>query len=328
MAEAAQILGLSERQLRRFVREGFLDRAASPEKLRNGEPRFGFQDLVLLRSAKQLLAARVSPLRIRRALSALRARLPEGRPLSGVRVAVEGEELVVRDVEGVWAPESGQAIFDFSVASEHVTPVSPIEGAMYPDPIADFDDSSDIEAALLPVGVVADVLDPADKSVEMRCSDWMDLAEAFDEDRRPLQARDALRRALEVDPFETEARRRLAKLLEQEGLWERAEAHYRMARQHRSDDPDLAVDHGRALAHLGQSVAALDAFEVAKALDPKLKDAYLGAAEIHERLGNFQAAQQLLQEARPLAEPSLTLERIREPSDVASDDHPTQRPSR
>ncbi|MEL6188602.1 MAG: MerR family transcriptional regulator, partial [Myxococcota bacterium] len=108
--EAAQILGLSERQIRSYVQDGFLDTARGPR----GEHRFGFQELVLLRTARELLAADVTPRKVRRALLALRARLPAGVPLSGVHIALEGEELVVRDGNGPWVAESGQRLFDFS----------------------------------------------------------------------------------------------------------------------------------------------------------------------------------------------------------------------
>jgi FkbM family methyltransferase len=47
------------------------------------------------------------------ALRGLRDQLPDGRPLTGVRIAAEGEQIVVHDGSAAWHPESGQAIFDF-----------------------------------------------------------------------------------------------------------------------------------------------------------------------------------------------------------------------
>ena len=53
---------------------------------------------------------------MRRVLEKLRDQLPEGRSLAGVRIAVDGEQVIVRDGEAVWNPESGQSLFDFSVS--------------------------------------------------------------------------------------------------------------------------------------------------------------------------------------------------------------------
>jgi tetratricopeptide (TPR) repeat protein len=77
-----------------------------------------------------------------------------------------------------------------------------------------------------------------------------------------------------------------------------AEAHFRLARWLAPEDAELAQDHGRVLAHLGEDQAALDAFEAAMRIQPDLLSAYLGAADIHERLGDPKAALRLLQEVR------------------------------
>src|SRR5687767_11682434 len=110
--DVASLLGLSVAQVRSCVRAGFL----SPSQGARGEHRFSFQDLILLRTAKGLLAARVPHRRIHLALKNLREQLPEGRPLTGVRISAQGHHVVVRDGREVWNPESGQALLDFEVA--------------------------------------------------------------------------------------------------------------------------------------------------------------------------------------------------------------------
>ena len=62
--DVANLLGLSVEQVRSYVRAGFL----SPRQGPRGEYSFSFQDLVLLRTAKGLLAARVPRRRVRIAL--------------------------------------------------------------------------------------------------------------------------------------------------------------------------------------------------------------------------------------------------------------------
>lgn len=307
VVEAANILGMSERQVRRCVQDGLVDSLKSGPSGRRppSELRFGFQDLVLLRTAKGLLDARVPRRRIRRALAALRGRLPEGQPLSGVQIVLEGGELVVRDASGSWVPESGQVLFEFGGRSG--SEVSPLEAQLFAGLAPDVDQDDPVGSAgftgalsLRPLreGGPDGVLDREDEATEMDASDWMDLADAYDEDHRPAQARDAMRRALECDPFELEARLRLGRMLEQEGRLRSAEAQYRVARRLFPEDPDSALDHGRLLAQLGAFEESLQAFEWAKELDPGLDEAYLGAADMHERLGRSQEALRLLSEVR------------------------------
>ena len=111
-AEVARLLELSPAKVRGLVRAGFL----APARGARGEMRFSFQDLVLMRTARALLAAEVPARRVRAALKQLRAKLPEGRPLSGLSIEALGGTVVVRDGHVVWQPESGQALFDFGRA--------------------------------------------------------------------------------------------------------------------------------------------------------------------------------------------------------------------
>jgi tetratricopeptide (TPR) repeat protein len=303
--EVADILGLTPRQVRKHVRDGLV----APRRGPRGALRFDFTDLVVLRTAKGLIDAEVAPRRLRRALAALRERLPAGRSLAGVQVSLEGDELVVRDGSGVWEPVSGQAKFDFAVGELYAR-VAPLEARDYaegPPPLDDEEDELEVSwpdnVSAFPVPPPAPephagALDPDDEAAEMTAADWAGLAETLEDDRRPAQARDALRRALELDPCSSCLRQRLGRLLEQEGRVDAAEAHFRLARWLAPEDAELAQDHGRVLAHLGENQAALDAFEAAMRIQPDLLSAYLGAADIHERLGDPKAALRLLQEVR------------------------------
>lgn len=290
LREAAQLLGLTERQVRGYVQEGFL----RPERGPRGAYKFGFQDLVLLRTTKRLLDADVSPRRIRRTLAALRAKIPEGHPLSGVQIHVDGDEVVARDATGTWSPETGQSSFGFDEVRDAVV-VSSLDSL--PSASVDFDDD-DLPFDEISVIPLAAPLPAHDEAGPMGCADWLELAETYQSERRPRQARDALRRALEHDPFESEARRRLARLLEREGRIDAAESHYRLARRVHPHEPDFAFEHGRLLAQLGELREALAAFEAAIELDPGFDEAFLGAAGVHDRLGNHAMADQLMKEAR------------------------------
>ena len=105
------MLGLSAAQIRSFANKGFLQ----PERGPRGELRFGFHDLVILRTAGELAAAKVPQRKVQRVLQRLREQLPAERSLTGVRIAADGDRVVVSDGAALWNPESGQVLFDFSV---------------------------------------------------------------------------------------------------------------------------------------------------------------------------------------------------------------------
>jgi len=72
--DVSRLLGLTLPQISALVRAGCL----SPQRGPDGQPRFSFQDLVLLRAAKDLID-RMPARRVQRALMKLRQQLPAGR---------------------------------------------------------------------------------------------------------------------------------------------------------------------------------------------------------------------------------------------------------
>src|SRR5437016_12408080 len=110
--DVAKLLGLTVAQVRGFARDGFLTPGRGPR----GELQFSFQDLVILRTAKGLVAARIPTRRIRQDLRRLRTELPRGRSLAELRSAAEGDRIVVSDGESTWSPESDQMQIDFAIS--------------------------------------------------------------------------------------------------------------------------------------------------------------------------------------------------------------------
>src|SRR2546422_479883 len=114
--EVARLLGLSPAQIRSYTRAGFLSPSPARAAGGRGELRFSFQDLVLLRAAKGLMAARIPAAKIRGSLRRLKQQLPRGRALSELRITAEGHRVVARDGALAWNPDSGQLVLDFDVA--------------------------------------------------------------------------------------------------------------------------------------------------------------------------------------------------------------------
>ena len=109
--EVAELLGIDIARVRSLMRSGVV----TPQRDGAGHAAFTFQDLVLLRTAKGLIDAKVPARRITKALQALASQLPTDRPLSAVRVQIDGDRVIVRDNASTWEPESGQTVLDFSI---------------------------------------------------------------------------------------------------------------------------------------------------------------------------------------------------------------------
>jgi tetratricopeptide (TPR) repeat protein len=267
--DVARMLGLSPSEVRRLARAGFV----SPMRGRRNELRFSFQDLVLLRAAAGLMHARVPPSRVRRALRQLRAQLPDGRPLTGVRVAADGDRVVVQDGGARWRPETGQVLLEFGV--------------------------EDLARKVAPL-VRAAARDGASAPARLDAEAWyrwgMDL-----EDAAPDQAKDAYRRALAHDPEHAGAHLNLGRLLHEAGALHAAEYHYRSALDSPEHRALAAFNLGVVLEDQDLADEALLAYARAIEADRSLADAHFNASRLLERMGRSKEALRHLAEYRRLS---------------------------
>ncbi len=262
--DVAALLAIPVAQVRSYVRSGFLVPGQGPR----GEYRFTFQDLILLRTAKGLVEARVPQRRIVLALKNLRDQLPEGRPITGVRISAQGHHVVVRDGLEIWNPESGQALLDFEVSD-------------LARDAASLESQRARRLAAVQIAEPEPGIDSAD--------DWFDRG-AESEIDDPEAAMDAYRQALEIDPTMVDARLNLGRLLHEAGRTVEAEGHYRNALETRPDDPTALFNLGVALQDLGRPAEAAEIYEKALEIDPALADAHYNLAVVYEELGRKKAA--------------------------------------
>jgi len=268
--EVARLLGLSPSQIRSYTRAGFL----SPARGARGDLRFTFQDLVLLRAAKGLMAARIPAAKIRGSLRRLKQQLPRGRALSELRITAEGHRVVARDGNVIWNPESGQLVLDFDVASlaQRAAPLARRQAA-------------------------------AARRVEneLDADAWFDLGLEL-EVTAPDEARDAYRRALELDPHHADAHVNLGRLLQEGERAEEAETHYRAVLVDHPGHATAWYNLGIVLEDLRRSNDAIKAYEQAIAADRRLADAYFNLARLYEQAGKRAAALRHLSKYRVLTE--------------------------
>lgn len=256
--DVAELLGLSPAKVRSLARAGRL----SARRGRRGQYQFSFQDIVLLRTAQELLDARVPPRRVWRALRSLRQQLPNGRPLTAVRIAAQGDRVIVRDKDTSWHPESGQVTFDFSVA-DMARQVAPLAR----------------EAAK-----------SARAAADVGSDDWFQIGLECESVAAFAEAKAAYRRAVEIDSSHGEAHINLGRLLHADGRVADAASHYRQAVTAAPDSATAHYNLGVALQDLGRREQAIEAYRKAVSVDPEFADAHYNLAQLYEKSGNKAAA--------------------------------------
>jgi DNA-binding transcriptional MerR regulator len=241
-----RLLGLSRHAVRRLVQLGFV----TPARGARNAYLFSFQDMVVLRSAHNLHAARIPVRQILRSLSALRRTLPRTPPSDGLRVVAAGSRVAVQQGERRWEPDTGQMVLDLAIGT-------PQGGVRF--------------------------LSPA--SAQERFS----LAESLEQDQ-PAAAEAAYREAIRLDDRFAPAYLNLGFLLCESDRCEDAAALYDQGVRRCPDEPLMHYNHAVALDNLGRSHEALAAYERSIALDPALADAHQNAALLYAEVGEKQLA--------------------------------------
>lgn len=266
--EIATILGLSEQQVRSHARSGYVE----PTRGDRGEYLFSFQDLVLLRAAVELMQSEIPARRVRRSLERLREQLPAGRPLTAVRIAAEGDNVVVQDGGKAWAPESGQYMFNFPV--------------------------SDLAAKVAPMAKRAAESAKARQAL-MNAEEWYELGCEV-EIGSPEDAIEAYKRAVDLDSTHADAHVNLGRLLHEKGKLAEAEKHYRKALESESASAVAAYNLGVVLQDAGRYRDAVLAYRRAIEIDESLADAHYNIAQLYEKLGEKADAFRHLKQFRAL----------------------------
>lgn len=256
--EVAELLSIPAQRVRALARAAGLSKA---DRRPHSPYRFTFQDVVLLRTAKGLTEAKLDPRRIWRAIKALAAQLPADRPLSAVRVQIEGTRVVVRDNNTVWEPESGQTILDFSVRelAEKVAPM---------------------------------VRDSVQQALQTAASadDWFEAALECEQMGANGDAERAYRSALRMDPRHVAAAINLGRLRHVARALPEAEELYRRAIAIEPEHPTARFNLGVVLEDRGAMEAAIAEYKEAIRLDPRVADVHYNLARLYQQTGDQQAA--------------------------------------
>lgn len=252
--DVERVLRLSPATTRGLIRAGFVKPARGPRRAY----RFSFQDLIVLRTARALLDARIPAKRVRRSLDQLRRELPEAMPLSGLAISAVGDHVVVRDGELRWQADSGQYLLGLDVSLEN--------GVLH---VVEHRDAAANE--------------PAPER------DWFAEALAL-EGTDPGAAPAAYAQAAAQDPHNVAAWINWGRLLHEQGQTQEAERVYGSALEAVGRDPLLLFNQAVLLEDLGKTAAAVEAYKSALSEDPQLADCHYNLARLYQVLGKQQHA--------------------------------------
>jgi tetratricopeptide (TPR) repeat protein len=227
---------------------------------RKGKLHYTFQDLVVLRTASALRAAKISSQRINRTLQELRAALPSEATLNQVSLTALGNRIAIRENGTLRESDSGQYALALEIV-EQKGKLHLIKRQEQAPP-----ERSDASAAT--------------------SDELYDRALAL-EDSAPDEARLGYEAVLKADPHHLEARINLGRLLHETGRLREAEAIYLGAVQR---EALLTFNLAVLLEDLGREPDAIVAYRETLAMDPGFADAHFNIARLYERAQDVQAS--------------------------------------
>jgi tetratricopeptide (TPR) repeat protein len=241
LADLRRLFGLPLGLIRTLGQSGYISKG-SPE----GRSEYSFQDLLVLRMAGALKAAKISSEKIIAALGQIRAVLPPGQVLTTMALAASGKEIAVREGSNEWAAASGQYALPLAanVEVKQVTHLPKTNAAS--------------QASL----------------AHQHYSRGHSL-----EETDVVAARAAYLAALKAQEDHLEARINLGRLLHMDGQLKDAERVYRQAK---TTSALLSFNLAVLLEDLDREDEAIAVYREALAQDPLLHDAHFNLSRLHE----------------------------------------------
>jgi tetratricopeptide (TPR) repeat protein len=227
---------------------------------RSGKLHYSFHDLVVLRTASALRAAKISSQRINKTLQELRSALPEGSALNKISLTALGNRIAIREGQTLRESASGQYALALEIVEE--------KGRLH---VISRQEPSGAPAALSDIA--------AGESHAKSPDEHYDRALEL-EDGNPQAAQKAYELCLKLDPNHLEARINLGRLLHLAGRLTEAERVYRVGAK---ADPFIAFNLAVVLEDLEREPDAIAAYREALALDPQFADAHFNLARLYER---------------------------------------------
>jgi tetratricopeptide (TPR) repeat protein len=244
--EVEKLLRLPRSTIRALIEAGFVSPTRGPRRAW----RFSFQDLIVLRTAQALVAAKVPSKRITKSVKELRRHLPASMPLSGLSICAVADRVVVKDGASRWQAESGQYLLAFEG--------DPASGKL-------------------------SVIEPKKAAPQASAQDLFDRGVAL-EDEDAGAALEAYEQAIAADPTLVDAHVNAGWLLHEAGRAAQAERAYRRGIEACGTDSLLLYNLGVLLVDMNRKGEAIEAYEAALHTDPGFADCHYNLALLCEEL--------------------------------------------
>ncbi|HJY76040.1 MAG TPA: tetratricopeptide repeat protein [Burkholderiales bacterium] len=262
--EVEKLLRLPRSTIRALIEAGFVSPARGPRKAW----RFSFQDLIVLRTAQALVAAKVPAKRITRSVRELRRHLPGAMPLSGLSICAVADKVVVKEGASRWQAESGQYLLAFEG--------DPANGSL---------SVMERKTAAAP---------------KASANDWFDRGIDLEE-ADPAAALEAYAEAIRLDPKLVDAHVNRGWLLHEAGRFDEAEHAYRSAIAACGTEPLVLYNLGVLLVDMDRKKEAIEVYESALRANPGFADCHYNLALLCEELDMPREAIRHMAQYRKLA---------------------------
>ena len=245
-----RIADVTERQLRSWEKQGLVE---SREK-------FGFSDLLALKTLKRLRELHIAPARIQRAIHSLKTRLEDvDHPLAQLRITADGRRLSVHVGDTIMEPITGQLLLNFDAKEIEKLRSFPVKQA----------NAAESEAK------------------EKLAEHWFQRGLALEETGAPIaEAIDAYKRAIDANPNAAGALVNLGTIAFRARKMKVAAEYYTRAME---ADPHYPLAHfnlGNLNDEQGHFDVAHKHYLEAIRLNPRYADAYFNLALLCERNNN------------------------------------------
>ena len=262
-----RLFGIPASQIRALTRAGHIH----PLK-RAGRLSYSFQDLIVLRTAGSLRAAKIPAQRINRTLREIRESLPGELPLSGLSIVAVGDRIMVREGHALREGDTGQYTLELEVTDRG-------------GDLLVIDRREEVRRAREAIAARADAGGKAAPGDATPAEEQFEKALAL-ENTDPAGARAAYEACLAADVRHLEARLNLGRLLHMDGRLDEAERIYRA----HSGEAVLSFNLAVLLEDFEREDEAMAEYRHAIALDPGFADAHFNLARLHERAGQAREA--------------------------------------
>ena len=245
--EIEEMLGVPLNRLRYWDRSGFIQ----PSEGVRGNRRYSFRDLIRITTAKELMEAGLSALKVRHSLEELSKVLPETvDPLGTLKISALGDRLIVHSDEGlIDVDHSGQLILDFSVKE--------LQGKI--------------------IEFQSEKRKPDSKELYLKARNQLD---------EPDKAEASLREVLELEPDSIDARNDLAVLLFHRGEVVLALDELLKVLEAEPEHPEALFNLGNLHAHQARWEESIKAYRKSLDASPGLADAHFNLAIVLRQQGH------------------------------------------